>query len=707
MICTEDCVPQEHLLRKIDAAMDFNKIYDFVEKLYCADNGRRSIDPVVLFKMVLIQHLYGLPSLRRTADEVSVNMAYRWFLGYGLNETTPHFSTVSYNFRHRFTAETIDKIFNWILDEIAQAGYLKPEAVFIDGTHIKANANTKKQIKEEVPVAAKRYAVETDCAEVKPEYISAFKDYGIKPSMLRFGLGGNAKAAFGPYDKRGYNSAGKKYIFGVAEFIKANLKVSNDMKFVFVFTSDTCKPEDAADLVRFLTLNPNDENAVGSNGVNYAAERVKLGLDKPVDIECFEIGNELDMQYYGRDDDGFSEGADEYINWADSMITAIKSANPSAKTSVHSYTVPHDSNTGYRYKIWNAKVIGALGEKADYVVLHYYYHYGTGFSSEMNENLINTELLTYINRIDEDKRPKIYVSEHAIWGPINDEAKNSQDIYKVTSLQGTLTTAEVINRLVKNPDVEMATYHSLFGSVSTETDFGGNCWGVFRPYFDNRVILTAVGEYYKMASNAFGGSSVSVTCDDGAKQGLTVSAHKDGNRLNLIFVNRSQTDNYNISFVDNGGRYKLEKKVVLTSDNMLDENLPSNPDKVYARTRKGTSDGEFLSYTVEAKSIKAVYLVPIDKETNNSDLSVTINGRNAENTPVVGDELTLEADLYENMPSKDAESMLVVISRKDNPENIVYLNSVEVLRRRACFDITMPDNAEGGEYTAFIGNRTD
>ncbi len=98
--------------------------------------------------------------MRTTADEVSVNMAYRWFFGYGLNETTPHFSTVSYNFRHRFTAETIDKIFNWILDEIAQAGYLKPEAVFIDGTHIKANANTKKQIKEEVPVAAKRYAEE-------------------------------------------------------------------------------------------------------------------------------------------------------------------------------------------------------------------------------------------------------------------------------------------------------------------------------------------------------------------------------------------------------------------------------------------------------------------------------------------------------------------------------------------------------------------
>ncbi len=160
IISMEDLVPKNHLLRKIDSAVDFNKIYDFVEELYCHDNGRPSIDPVILFKMVLIQHLYGIRSLRRVADEVSMNVAYRWFLGYTLNETTPHFSTLSYNFRNRFNEETVDKIFNWILDEIALAGYLNTEAVFIDGTHIKANANTKKKIQEEVPVAAKKYAEE-------------------------------------------------------------------------------------------------------------------------------------------------------------------------------------------------------------------------------------------------------------------------------------------------------------------------------------------------------------------------------------------------------------------------------------------------------------------------------------------------------------------------------------------------------------------
>ena len=55
----DSLVPKDHLLRKIDQAVDFNRLYKMVEPLYCEDNGRPSIDPVVLFKMVLIQHLYG------------------------------------------------------------------------------------------------------------------------------------------------------------------------------------------------------------------------------------------------------------------------------------------------------------------------------------------------------------------------------------------------------------------------------------------------------------------------------------------------------------------------------------------------------------------------------------------------------------------------------------------------------------------------
>ena len=157
MVCMDELVPSDHLLRKIDNAINFNKIYEFVEDLYCHNNGRPSVDPVVLFKMVMIQHLFGIPSLRKTADEVRLNIAYRWFLGYSINEQTPHFSTISYNFKHRFTDETIEKVFYWILSEIETAGYLSPESVFVDGTHIKANANIKKAVKKAVPKAAKIY----------------------------------------------------------------------------------------------------------------------------------------------------------------------------------------------------------------------------------------------------------------------------------------------------------------------------------------------------------------------------------------------------------------------------------------------------------------------------------------------------------------------------------------------------------------------
>ena len=101
-------VPANHLLRQIDAAIDFNKIYEFVEELYSKDNGRPSIDPVVLFKIVLIQHIYGIPSLRRTLEEVNMNLAYRWFIGYPLNEAVPHFATVSYNFKHRFNTASVE-----------------------------------------------------------------------------------------------------------------------------------------------------------------------------------------------------------------------------------------------------------------------------------------------------------------------------------------------------------------------------------------------------------------------------------------------------------------------------------------------------------------------------------------------------------------------------------------------------------------------
>lgn len=94
----EALVPKDHLLRKIEKVMDYGWLYERLDPYYCHDNGRPGTDPVVLIKMVLIQHLFGIPSLRQTYREIQVNVAYRWFLGYGLLDNIPHFATVSYAF---------------------------------------------------------------------------------------------------------------------------------------------------------------------------------------------------------------------------------------------------------------------------------------------------------------------------------------------------------------------------------------------------------------------------------------------------------------------------------------------------------------------------------------------------------------------------------------------------------------------------------
>ena len=158
IVCIEDLVPANHILRDIDRAIDFGFIYDEVRELYCVDNGRPSIDPVVLFKIVLIQYTFGIRSMRQTIKEIEVNMAYRWFLGYSMSEPVPHFTTFGKNYLRRFAGTDIfEKIFQKILTEAVNAGFVDASAVFIDATQIKANANNHKYTNEIVKIEAKHY----------------------------------------------------------------------------------------------------------------------------------------------------------------------------------------------------------------------------------------------------------------------------------------------------------------------------------------------------------------------------------------------------------------------------------------------------------------------------------------------------------------------------------------------------------------------
>jgi transposase len=185
MVSVECLVPSEHLLRKIDRVVEFGFIHDRVKHLYAENNGRPALEPVVLFKLLLLGYLYGVRSERQLMREVEVNVAYRWFLGLRLRDKVPDASTLSQNRRRRFAESTIyQEIFDEIVTLAVKKGLASGAVLYTDSTHLKANANKNKYDLAEVRVKAQEYleALDEAVTEDRAEHGKApLKDKPAQP----------------------------------------------------------------------------------------------------------------------------------------------------------------------------------------------------------------------------------------------------------------------------------------------------------------------------------------------------------------------------------------------------------------------------------------------------------------------------------------------------------------------------------------------
>ena len=149
MTTMEEIVPEDSLFRKIDKYIDFTFIRDKVKDLYCENNGRPSIDPVVLFKLVFIQALDGIKSMRKTCEKIKVDAEYRWFVAIPFGKETPHFSTFSKNYERRFkNSDIFEEIFVEIVNQAIKYKLVDGTTFYTDSTHKKANANKNKYYDE-------------------------------------------------------------------------------------------------------------------------------------------------------------------------------------------------------------------------------------------------------------------------------------------------------------------------------------------------------------------------------------------------------------------------------------------------------------------------------------------------------------------------------------------------------------------------------
>ncbi|WP_256816846.1 IS1182 family transposase, partial [Cytobacillus sp. Bac17] len=176
MVALDELVPADHLVRKIEAAINFSFIYDLVKDKY-SEKGRPSIDPVILIKLTFIQYTFGIRSMRQTIEELKTNMAYRWFLGYGFHDKVPHFSTFGKNYERRFKdTDLFEQIFYRILKTAAEKNLISAEHVFVDSTHVKASANKRKFEKKVVRKETRAYQ-----ERLQEEINQDREDHGKKP----------------------------------------------------------------------------------------------------------------------------------------------------------------------------------------------------------------------------------------------------------------------------------------------------------------------------------------------------------------------------------------------------------------------------------------------------------------------------------------------------------------------------------------------
>lgn len=152
VIDMESMIPREHLLRKIDGIICFDFIYEILAPYY-PSVGRPSVDPVSMFKMLLVGYLYGIKSERRLVEEIQLNIAYRWFCGFELTDRIPDHSTFSKTRARKWQQSNLfQKVFRELVRRCVESGLVDGQAMAADGSYLPANVSRSSWVDVEIEV---------------------------------------------------------------------------------------------------------------------------------------------------------------------------------------------------------------------------------------------------------------------------------------------------------------------------------------------------------------------------------------------------------------------------------------------------------------------------------------------------------------------------------------------------------------------------
>src|SRR6187399_79819 len=144
-----DAVPEDHLVRKIDTALDLSWLRSELAPHY-SSMGRPSIDPELMIRMLVVGYVFAIRSERLICREVQVNLAYRWFCKLGIEDAIPDHSAFSRARNERFRGGDVFRcVFERVVEACIAAGLVGGEGFAVDASLIQADANKQRSIAEQ------------------------------------------------------------------------------------------------------------------------------------------------------------------------------------------------------------------------------------------------------------------------------------------------------------------------------------------------------------------------------------------------------------------------------------------------------------------------------------------------------------------------------------------------------------------------------
>ena len=157
-------VPDDHILKRVDAILDLSWLGGLVRDAYCTDNGRPGIDPEAALRLMLAGFFEGIVHDRKLIRQAQVNLAMRWFAGYRLHESLPDHSSLT-RIRQRWGAERFREIFRRVVRQCVDAGLVGGKTVHVDATLIRADVSWESLVE----VHTGQVLEENACVEEEPD----------------------------------------------------------------------------------------------------------------------------------------------------------------------------------------------------------------------------------------------------------------------------------------------------------------------------------------------------------------------------------------------------------------------------------------------------------------------------------------------------------------------------------------------------------